>query len=68
MVTSGAGIGFIARYNLRHLPGVVALLPQLAIPPLQCWLAVHREIRSNRLIRRAYDFLATAIPAELSAG
>ena len=50
------------------LPGVVALLPQLAIPPLQCWLAVHREIRSNRLIRRAYDFLAAAIPAELSAG
>ena len=68
LVASGAGIGFIARYNLRHLPGVVALLPQLAIPPLQCWLAVHREIRSNRLIRRAYDFLATAIPAELSAG
>lgn len=65
LVASGAGIGFIAHYNVRHLPGVVSLLPQLAIPPLQCWLAVHREIRSNRLIRRAYDFLAAAIPAEL---
>ena len=65
LVASGAGIGVIARYNVRHLPGGVALLPQLAIPPLHCWLAVHREIRSNRVIRRAYDFLAAAIPAEL---
>ena len=67
LVASAAGIGFIAHYNVRHLPGVVALLPQLAIPPLQCWLAVHREIRSNRVIRRAYDFLVAAIPAELGA-
>ena len=66
LVASGAGIGFVARYNIRHWPGVVALLPQLAIPPLQCWLAVHREIRSNRLVRRVYDFLAEAIPAELA--
>jgi len=66
LVASGAGVGFIAQYNVRHLPGVVALLPQLAIPPLQCWLAVHREIRSNRLIRRAFDYLAEAVPAELA--
>lgn len=68
LVASGAGIGFVARYNIRHWPGVVALLPQLGIPPLPCWLAVHREIRSNRLVRRVYDFLAAAIPAELAAG
>jgi DNA-binding transcriptional LysR family regulator len=66
LVASGAGVGFIARYNVRHLPGVVALLPQLAIPPLQCWLAVHREIRSNRVIRRAFDYLAEAVPAEMA--
>ena len=62
LVAAGAGIGFIAQYNLRHWPGVVALLPQLAIPPLPCWLAVHREIRASRLVRRVYDFLAEAIP------
>ena len=67
LVAAGAGIGFIARYNVPHLPGVVALLPQLAIPPLQCWLAVHREIRSNRLVRSVYDFLAAAIPNALGA-
>jgi DNA-binding transcriptional LysR family regulator len=66
LVACGAGIGFVAAYNIRHWPGVVALLPQLVIPALPCWLAVHREIRSNRLVRRVYDFLAEAIPRELA--
>ena len=48
------------------VPGVQAVLPQLQIPPLPCWLAVHREIRGNRLVRRVYDFLAEAIPAALA--
>jgi hypothetical protein len=47
---------------------VVALLPQLGIPALPCWLAVHREIRGNRLVRRVYDFLADAIPAAVADG
>jgi hypothetical protein len=38
----------------------------LKIPPLPCWLAVHREIRGSKLVRRVYDFLATAIPAALA--
>lgn len=65
LVAAGAGIGFVAAYVIRQWPGVVPLLPQLAIPPLPCWLAVHREIRSNRLVRRVYDFLAEAIPAAI---
>jgi DNA-binding transcriptional LysR family regulator len=63
LVAAGAGIGFVARYNIDHWPGVLQVLPQLPIPPLPCWLAVHREIRGNRLVRRVYDFLAEAIPA-----
>jgi DNA-binding transcriptional LysR family regulator len=66
LVAAGAGIGFAAAYNLPHWPGVRPLLPGLAIPPLPCWLAVHREIRANRLVRRVYDFLADALPPELS--
>lgn len=62
-VAAGAGIGFVARYNVHLWPGVQVLLPELRIPPLPCWLAVHREIRSNPLVRRVYDFLADAIPA-----
>jgi len=61
LVAAGAGIGFVARYNLRDWPGVVAVLPMLAIGALPCWLAVHREIRSNPLVRTAYDFLAREI-------
>ena len=66
LVAAGAGIGFVADYNLRHWPGVVPLLPMLKIPPLPCWLAVHREIRGSTLVRRVYDFLADALPAELA--
>jgi DNA-binding transcriptional LysR family regulator len=66
LLAAGAGIGFVAQYNLRHWPGVVRVLPQLAIPPLPCWLAVHREIRGNRLVRRVYDFLAEELRIELA--
>jgi hypothetical protein len=45
---------------------VVPLLPMLQIPPLPCWLAVHREIRGSKVVRRVYDFLAEAIPLELA--
>jgi DNA-binding transcriptional LysR family regulator len=65
LIAAGAGIGFVAAYNLRYWPGVVPLLPMLKIPPLQCWLAVHREIRGNALMRRVADFLAQSIPDEL---
>jgi len=68
LVAAGAGIGFVATYNVRHWPGVQTLLPQLGIIPLPCWLAVHREIRSNRLVRRVYDFLADAVVQELGEG
>jgi DNA-binding transcriptional LysR family regulator len=67
LIASGAGIGFVAAYNLAHWPGVRPLLPMLKIPPLPCWLAVHREIRGSKVVRRVYDFLTEAIPRELAA-
>jgi DNA-binding transcriptional LysR family regulator len=67
LVAEGAGIGFVARYNLRHWPGVVAVLPMLAVGALPCWLAVHREIRSNPMVRTAYDFLAREIVPAIRA-
>jgi DNA-binding transcriptional LysR family regulator len=68
LVAAGAGIGFVAHYTTAHWPGVERLLPMLQIAPLPCWLAVHREIRSNKVVRRVYDFLAEAIPRELERG
>jgi DNA-binding transcriptional LysR family regulator len=61
LVAEGAGVGFVARYNLRHWPGVVAVLPGLVTGTFPCWLAVHREIRSNPLVRTVYDFLGREI-------
>ncbi|MFZ2651307.1 MAG: LysR family transcriptional regulator [Burkholderiaceae bacterium] len=68
LIAAGAGIGFAARYNIGHWPGVVPVLPGLAIPPLPCWLAVHREIRGSAIVRRVFDFLAEAVPRELAGG
>ena len=65
LVAAGAGIGFVAHYNAPHWPGVHRVLPQLAIPSLPCWLAVHREIRSSKVVRTVYDFLAEALPRVL---
>ncbi len=66
LVAAGAGIGFLGHFSVRSLPDVQRVLPQLAIPPLPCWLAVHREIRASKLVRRVYDFLAEAIPRALT--
>jgi DNA-binding transcriptional LysR family regulator len=68
-VRAGLGIGFMADYMAHSDPDVVRVLPGvLKIPDLPMWLAVHREIRTNRRIRAVYDFLAEALPHSLSPG
>ena len=62
---SAIGIGFVAHYMARTDPALVPLLPMLKIEPLPLWLAVHREIRSNRRIRAVYDFLADELASAL---
>jgi len=66
LLRAGGGIGFVAAYCVAAWPGVQALLPRLMLPLLPCWLAVHREIRGNPLVRRVYDFLAEAVPPAIS--
>lgn len=62
-VRAGLGIGFVAEYMARTDPDVVRVLADaLTIPALPVWLAVHREIRTNRRIRAVYDYLAEALP------
>jgi DNA-binding transcriptional LysR family regulator len=66
LIAAGAGIGFVGAYCLPSWPGVVEVLPQLQIPSLPCWLTVHREIRSRKVVRKVYDFLAERLGAALS--
>lgn len=66
-VCAGAGIGFGAVYVAHGEPGIRRLLPDLALPPLTMWLAVHREIRASAIIRRTFDFLATELASEVAA-
>lgn len=67
LVRHGAGLGFLAHYVARPWPGVRQVLPALAVPALPCWLAVHREIRGNPVVRKVYDALARALPPRLVA-
>ena len=64
LIVAGLGIGFTSGFHLRNLDGVVPILPTLQIPPLPCWLAVHREIRGGTIVRRVYDFVAEALVEE----
>ena len=61
-VRAGLGIGFVAAFLLRDDPDVVAVLPEMPLPAVPVWLAVHREIRTSRRIRTVIDFLAQALP------
>lgn len=64
-VRAGLGIGFTAQYLLRQDERVQRVLPQLPLPTLPMWLAVHQEIRTSRRIRTVYDFLAAEMPGQL---
>jgi DNA-binding transcriptional LysR family regulator len=63
LVEAGAGIGFMPRVVARTLPGLEPVLPRFPMPALPVWLAVHREIKGNPLIRTVFDALAEALPA-----
>lgn len=62
MLRSGLGIGFVSHYVGRTDPLVQRLLPDLQIPSLPMWLAVHREIRGGSAIRAVFDALAMGLP------
>ena len=61
-VRAGLGVGFLAVYVVRIDPNVQRVLPTLKLPELHMWLAVHREIRTNTLIRAVFDYLAKNLP------
>lgn len=68
LVRGGCGIGFGQLAAGRADPALEQVLPDLAIPPLDLWLAAPRAIRHSPRIRRVWDLLAEGLPRALSAG
>jgi DNA-binding transcriptional LysR family regulator len=66
-VRTGNGIGFAQRSLVTREPGVEIVLPDLALPNLPMWLAMHHDVRHSPRIRRVVDFLHGELKA-YSAG
>ena len=60
-VCHGLGIGVGLAAVAARTPGIVRVLPDIAVPPLQTWLAVHRELRSTPRLRIVWQALADAL-------
>ncbi|MEP9399077.1 LysR family transcriptional regulator [Mesorhizobium sp. KR2-14] len=60
-IRMGNGIGFAQESLVRADPLVEAILPDLQLPVLPMWLAMHRDVRSSLRIRRVADFLFVAL-------
>ena len=60
-VRAGLGIGVLMVPLARRLPGLVAVLPDLALPVLPVWLTAHRELRASRRLKVVFNFLAEAL-------
>ena len=56
-VVAGFGIGFNQRIIGDHDSRLKRILSEVAIPPMPVWLTSHSALRSNRRIRRVYDYL-----------
>lgn len=56
------GVGMAAMKMLEGCARQPELMTDLQT---KFFLAVHREIRGNKVVKRVYDFLAEAIPREL---
>ncbi len=58
IVQAGGGVGFVPDFIAGNQAGMERLLPDLPTGSIPMWLTAHRELRTSRRVRRAYDFLA----------
>ncbi len=56
-IRAGNGVGFSQRPLIARDRGVEVLLPEMRLPVLPMWLAMHRDVRTSPRIRRVADFL-----------
>ncbi|MGE0502377.1 MAG: LysR family transcriptional regulator [Rhizobiaceae bacterium] len=60
-VRAGVGIGFGQSALVARDPLIEPLLPDLPLPKLPMWLAMHRDVRTSARIRLVADFLAAEL-------
>jgi DNA-binding transcriptional LysR family regulator len=61
MVVEGLGIGFMQAQIGDAEPRVRRILPELELAKVPMWLTAHSELKTNRRIRRVYDFLGESL-------
>ena len=63
LVKLGAGIGVHIKKVGDPEPGVSRAIPFMEALPIETWLVTHREVKTNRRIRRVFDFLEQELSA-----
>ena len=58
LVKQGMGIGGMLEEIGECEPLVERVLPELSFPSVDVWLVAHRELKTNKRVRRVFDFLA----------
>ena len=61
LVKQGMGIGGMLQEIGEAEPLVERVLPALSFPADDFWLVAHRELRTNKRVRRVFDFLVTEL-------
>jgi DNA-binding transcriptional LysR family regulator len=60
-VCDGLGVGVGLQQVAARTPGVTRVLADTALPAMQSWLVVHRELRGTARLRTVFDALAAVL-------
>jgi len=66
LVRAGCGLGFSQKHVAHRHDDVVEVIPDLDIPVLEVWLAVHESLRHTPRVRRVWDALEDGLRPALS--
>lgn len=61
LIRAGCGAGFVMADVARRDPGLVQLLPEVAVPGLPVWLAAHEAVRHTPRVARVWEALAKGL-------
>lgn len=64
-IRAGLGIGVMQAGLARRCPALRPVMADSLSFALECWLAVHEDLRANARVRLVFDHLAAHLPAAL---